>query len=125
MDLLNVREADIRESFVLASGPGGQNVNKTATCVYLVHRPTGLSVKCQKERSQEQNRIQARWILCNKIQAQQQAAKNERIARLEKIRRQKRKRSVSGKEAMLDNKRRRSQAKGLRRRVDLRRQENW
>src|SRR6267378_5823321 len=45
MAALGVREADIEESFVRSGGHGGQNVNKTSTCVMLLHRPTGLQVK--------------------------------------------------------------------------------
>ena len=51
MEHLGVVESDLRETFIRSSGPGGQKVNKTASCVYLVHVPTGLSVKCQQERS--------------------------------------------------------------------------
>ena len=64
MHKLNVREEDLEESFIRSSGPGGQNVNKVATCVRLDHRPTGLQVKCQKTRSQKWNRYWARvWLL--------------------------------------------------------------
>ena len=52
MERLGVREEDFRETFIRSSGPGGQKVNKTSSCVYLVHLPTGLSVKCQQARSQ-------------------------------------------------------------------------
>src|SRR3989338_795458 len=65
---LGVREEDIIESFIRSSGPGGQNVNKTATCVYLKHLPTGLEVKCQRQRSQLLNRNLARHILLSKIE---------------------------------------------------------
>ena len=49
---LGVREEDLDESFVHSGGKGGQNVNKVATCVVLVHRPSGIAVKCQRERTQ-------------------------------------------------------------------------
>ncbi|MDD4183782.1 MAG: peptide chain release factor-like protein, partial [Candidatus Omnitrophica bacterium] len=58
-----IREEDIVEKFIRASGPGGQFVNKTSSCVYLKHIPTGIEVKCQKERSQALNRYAARKIL--------------------------------------------------------------
>ena len=63
MDALGIREADIEESFVRSGGHGGQNVNKTSTCVMLVHRPTGTQVKCQATRNQGRNRIQARLLV--------------------------------------------------------------
>jgi protein subunit release factor B len=67
MKALNIREEDIRESFVRSQGRGGQKVNKTSTCVYLKHIPTGIEVKCQQERSQALNRYRARVILVKKI----------------------------------------------------------
>ena len=56
MKRLGVAETDLEETFIRSSGPGGQKVNKSSSCVYLRHLPTGLSVKCQKERSQSLNR---------------------------------------------------------------------
>ena len=68
MARLGVRESDLAESFIRSSGPGGQNVNKVATAVYLKHIPTGIEVKCGQERSQALNRYAARKILANKIE---------------------------------------------------------
>src|SRR5512142_3449381 len=87
MAALGVLEADLEESFVRSGGHGGQNVNKTSTCVMLLHRPTGLQVKCQSTRQQGLNRFLARRLLLDKIerlQTGQVAAERERI---EKIRR--------------------------------------
>jgi protein subunit release factor B len=69
MAALGVREADIDETFVRSGGHGGQNVNKTSTCVMLLHRPTGLQVKCQATRQQGLNRFIARRLLLDKIEA--------------------------------------------------------
>src|ERR1041384_4850581 len=81
MATLGVREADIEEIFVRSGGHGGQNVNKTATCVMLVHRPTGLQVKCQSTRQQGLNRFLARKLLLAKIEARQKSrADAERAA---------------------------------------------
>jgi protein subunit release factor B len=65
---LGVAESEFEESFIRSSGPGGQKVNKSSSCVYLVHIPTGLAVKCQRERSQSLNRFLAEdycWIKLN------------------------------------------------------------
>ncbi len=68
MEALGIHEKDIEERFVRSSGSGGQKVNKTSTCVYLRHIPTGLEVKCMKERSQSLNRFLARRELVRKIE---------------------------------------------------------
>ncbi len=101
MSALDIKEEDIEESFVRSGGKGGQNVNKTSTCVYLRHLPTGVDVKCQKERSQSLNRYYARAILVEKIERLIKGKESEHIKAVEKIRRQKRKRSKKAKEKIL------------------------
>jgi len=118
MTALGVREADIDESFVRSGGHGGQNVNKTSTCVMLLHRPTGLQVKCQATRQQGLNRFLARRLLLDKIEERQRGFVAARRAEIEKIRRQKRKRSRRAKERMLADKSLHSQKKAGRRPVD-------
>ena len=101
---LGIREQDLDERFVRAGGPGGQNVNKVSTCVALIHRPSGLSVRCQEERSQGLNRYLARVRLADKMEDTLLGAASRRRQEIEKIRRQKRKRSKRAKEKMLEAK---------------------
>lgn len=115
MAALGIREADLVESFVRSGGHGGQNVNKVATCVQLVHVPTGIQVKCQISRHQGQNRRLARELLFAKLEARREARLVAERARVEKARRARRGRSRAAKERMLADKSRRSQQKGARR----------
>ena len=114
MDSLGIKETDLEEKFIHSSKKGGQKVNKTSACVYLKHKPTGIEVKCQKERSQALNRFLARRILVNKIESLVMGRKAEARKEIEKIRRQKRKRSRRAKEKMLRYKKMRSEKKKLR-----------
>ncbi|MBX3323262.1 MAG: PCRF domain-containing protein [Phycisphaeraceae bacterium] len=88
---------DVQEHVTTAQGPGGQNVNKVATAVHLVHVPTGVEVRMQETKSQAQNRDKARRLLAarvyeierNKIEQQRAAERREQIGsggRSEKIR---------------------------------------
>lgn len=111
---LGIREADLREHFVTSQGKGGQNVNKVATCVVLLHVPSGTAIKCQASRSQGHNRYLARKLLADKIEAARLGAESRREQEAERIRRQKRRRSRRAKHRMLADKHARSAIKSLR-----------
>ena len=123
MRQLGVSGKDLEESFVRASGPGGQKVNKASTCVFIRHIPTGLSVKCQRERLRSVNRFIARRLLLDKIERMQRGIVSRERERIEKIRRQKRKRSKRAKEKMLREKRIQSEKKHLRAPIDIKLEE--
>lgn len=110
---LGVKEDDIEESFIRASGPGGQHVNKASTCVRIKHLPSGIEVRAEEERSQALNRYRARLRLAE-LEAVLLGRKTEEEQRREKIRRQKRRRSKRAREKMLDAKRRQGEKKRLR-----------
>ena len=114
MQKLGVFEKDIIEKFIRSSGKGGQKVNKTATCVYLKHIPSGIEIKCQKERVQSLNRFLARRILIDKIEAMIMGKESAQQQQIEKIRRQKRRRSKKAKEKVLRLKKIQSEKKKLR-----------
>jgi protein subunit release factor B len=88
MEALGVREEDLEERFVRSSGKGGQHVNKTSTCVQLLHRPSGIEVKCMAGRSQSLNRFFARRLLLEQI-AEARGLKTAKTEALARIRRQK------------------------------------
>jgi peptide chain release factor len=114
MQRLGVREADLIEKFVLGSGKGSQKLNKTSSCVYLKHVPSGIEVKSQATRSRELNRYIARRELCAEISERILGEKSRRQQEAERVRRQKRRRSRRQRQHMLDDKRRHADKKQMR-----------
>lgn len=112
---LEVDPKDLEESFLRGSGPGGQKINKTSSTVRLVHRPTGVEVRCQDERSQAQNRLTALERLCEALENRRQTEAAARQAAKEKERRRHRPKPPRVKRRMLEDKRRRGQTKAGRR----------
>lgn len=114
---LGVRESDIVEKFVRGGGKGGQKINKTSSCVFLKHVPTGIEVKCQKHRELFRNRISAYKLLINKIEDLVKGSESERAKKIFKLKKQKQKRSKRAKEKMLEIKRKRGEVKESRKSV--------
>lgn len=114
MTALGIEESDLLERFIKGSGPGGQKINKTASCVFLQHRPTGIEVKCQEARSLPLNRLEARRRLCQVLEAREEQRQQEAARTQAKTRFQKRRRSQRQKAKLVADKRHRGQIKHLR-----------
>lgn len=99
MTELGVREEELEERFVRSSGKGGQHVNKSSTCVQIVHLPSGIEARCDRERSQSLNRFLARRELLDKLARARglKTTDDDRITKLkkQKARRQRRSRSAA------------------------------
>jgi protein subunit release factor B len=112
---LGITADTLVEKFVRGSGAGGQKINKTSSCVFLKHLPSGVTIKCQADRSREMNRFLARRELCEELEAIRDGKESERVQEIEKIRRQKRRRSRRSKQRSIVDKRLLSHKKSLRR----------
>jgi protein subunit release factor B len=108
MQRLRIQEEDLEETFIRGTGAGGQKINKTSSTVVLRHLPSGVEIRCQRERSQAQNRHVARVELCDRLEAQRAAAKLEVQNEKEKARRQNRPRPRSLKKKLVKSKRHRA-----------------
>ncbi|MBB81554.1 MAG: peptide chain release factor-like protein [Roseibacillus sp.] len=115
MASLGILEDDIVERFIRGTGHGGQKINKTSSCVYLHHQPSGIEIKCQAQRSREMNRFLARREICDRIEEIAEGRRSKRQQRIEKIRRQKRRRSRRQRQRDVGLKRQHGQKKELRR----------
>ena len=112
---LGVHERDLEEAFVRSGGHGGQNVNKVATCVILTHRPTGISVRCETERSQALNRALARKRLAERLERRAAEERDRARHAAERARRQLRRPSQAARRRNVEAKRRRGEIKSGRR----------
>lgn len=111
---IGVHLSDVEERFVRGSGPGGQKINKTSSTVWLRHRPTGIEVRCQRERSQAANREFA-WVeLCAKLEEHRRAAAVARQNERQRELRQTRQKSRTQKSHMVAAKRHRASIKSRR-----------
>jgi len=119
MRRLDIREADLEETFARSSGPGGQHVNKVSTAVTLRHRPSGISVTVQDSRSQAVNRKLARERLLDAIEGAQQERRAAEIAEREKARRRKSPRPPALKRKILEEKRKRGELKKQRAKIEI------
>ena len=114
MASLGIDPGDLVERFVRGSGAGGQKINKTSNCVFLKHLPSGICIKCQMERSREMNRFLARREMCDQFDAIANGKATAKTQAIEKLRRQKRRRSRRSKQRSVEDKRRTSMKKSLR-----------
>ena len=118
MEKLQILEQDLEENFIRGSGSGGQKINKTSSCVQLNHTLSSIEIRCQKTRSQADNRYWARSELCERFEEKILGEKSKKQQAAEKIRRQKRRRSRRAKAKMLDAKTLQGNKKKLRQKIN-------
>ena len=116
---LGTSVADVEERFIRGAGPGGQKINKTSSTVWLRHRPTGIEVRCQRERSQAANRELAWQELCDKLEARRRAAVQAVVDERETERRRTRQKSRGQKRRMVEAKKHRATIKARRGRAEI------
>jgi protein subunit release factor B len=111
---LGVAPGDVDERFIRGGGPGGQKINKTSSTVWLRHKPTGVEVRCQDERSQASNRERAWEQLCTRLEALARMAQSAARQEEERQRRRVRQKSRGQKARMIEAKRHRASIKASR-----------
>ncbi len=116
---LGIEEKDLVEKFILGSGKGGQKLQKTHSCVYLKHIPTGIEVKCQKERERDLNRYIARKLLAEAFREKILKEETEKKKLFEKIRRQKQRRTRRMQKKVLEHKKLHGEKKALRKKPNI------
>lgn len=114
---LGVLPEHVEEAFIRGSGKGGQKINKTSSCVWLRHRPSGVEVRCQKYREQSKNRVAGYKLLIDKIEEKVKGVESKFARARFKVKRQKARRSRRAKEKILAEKHRRSEVKELRKKL--------
>jgi protein subunit release factor B len=111
---LGVQPDDVEESFIRGTGAGGQKINKTSSTVRLRHRPTGLDIRCQRERNQSVNRLLAWTELADRLEERQQAEAGAARSAWELERRRHRQKSRGQKARMIESKKHRAKIKQAR-----------
>ena len=114
---LKINLSEIEEQFVRGSGHGGQKINKTSSCVWLRHLPTGIEVRCQEHREQSKNRLSAYKLLILKIEDRVKGAASVHAQNIFKLKKQKKKRSKRAQRKVLEGKKRRGEVKETRKKV--------
>jgi len=119
MASLGVFEEDLVEKFIRGTGSGGQKINKTSSCVFLQHPPTGIELKVQRERSREMNRFLAREELCQRLEEKEAQRTLARKSAREKKRRRNRRQGKRARARNVEKKRQHGQKKQQRKRPGL------
>ncbi len=114
LNAVGASRAEVTEKFIRGSGAGGQKINKTSSTVSLRHEPTGIEVRCQRERSQTANRELAWAELADRLEARAETAKRAVIHMREAERRRTRPKSAGQKNRMIQSKKHRAKIKSTR-----------
>lgn len=117
LNALGASSSEVEEKFIRGSGAGGQKINKTSSTVWLRHAPTGIEVRCQRERSQSVNRELAWAELCERLETRAREARAAVVDEREAERRRTRPKTRGQKLRMIESKKHRAKHKAKRGRV--------